>query len=88
MSSRWPSTPSSRRGTGGERSQTPGGPIRAVLPPITLDGETARMDPIPALGEHTDAILREFGYSAAVIAELRDDGVVGGGLSAPIRPVA
>ncbi len=55
---------------------TPGGPIRAVLPPITLDGETARMDPIPALGEHTDALLRELGYSAQAIAELRDSGVV------------
>jgi len=58
--------------------ETPGGPIRAVLPPITLDGESARMDPIPALGEHTDAILREFGYSVQAIAELRADGVIGG----------
>jgi crotonobetainyl-CoA:carnitine CoA-transferase CaiB-like acyl-CoA transferase len=58
---------------------TPNGPIRAVLPPITLDGEAPRMDPIPALGEHTDAILREFGYTAADIADLRASGVVGGG---------
>ena len=57
---------------------SPGGPIRAVLPPITLDGEQARMDPVPALGEHTDAILREFDYSDAAIAELRAAGVVSG----------
>jgi itaconate CoA-transferase len=57
---------------------SPGGPIRAVLPPITLDGEQPRMDPIPALGEHTDAILREFGYSDPAIADLRAGGVVGG----------
>jgi crotonobetainyl-CoA:carnitine CoA-transferase CaiB-like acyl-CoA transferase len=56
---------------------TPGGPIQAVLPPITLDGESARMDPIPALGEHTDAILRELGYTAEAIAQLRADGSVG-----------
>jgi crotonobetainyl-CoA:carnitine CoA-transferase CaiB-like acyl-CoA transferase len=56
---------------------TPGGPIRAVLPPITLDGEQARMDPIPALGEHTDEILREFGYPDEAIAELRASGAVG-----------
>ncbi len=48
-----------------------------MLPPITLDGEQARMDPIPALGEHTDAILREFGYSDEAIGELRASGTVG-----------
>ncbi len=57
---------------------SPGGPIRAVLPPINLDGEQARMDPIPALGEHTEAILRELDYAPEVIAELRASGVVGG----------
>jgi crotonobetainyl-CoA:carnitine CoA-transferase CaiB-like acyl-CoA transferase len=38
---------------------SPVGPLRAVLPPITLPGRSPRMDRIPALGEHTDAILRE-----------------------------
>ncbi len=32
----------------------------------------------PALGEHTDEILAEAGYSAGDITALRDDGVVGG----------
>lgn len=40
---------------------TPGGPIRATLPPITVPGREPRMDPVPAVGEHTDAVLREFG---------------------------
>jgi itaconate CoA-transferase len=45
--------------------QTPGGPIDALLPPATpRDGE-ARMNPVPALGEHTDAILRERGLADA-----------------------
>ena len=30
-----------------------------------------RMDPVPALGEHTDAILAELGYGAHGIAALR-----------------
>jgi succinyl-CoA---D-citramalate CoA-transferase len=30
----------------------------------------------PALGEHTDAVLREAGYSAAEIAELRKNGIL------------
>jgi crotonobetainyl-CoA:carnitine CoA-transferase CaiB-like acyl-CoA transferase len=34
-----------------------------------------RMRP-PLLGEHTDEVLKELGYSAAQIAALRDDGVV------------
>jgi itaconate CoA-transferase len=55
---------------------SPGGPVRAVLPPITLDGEQARMDPIPALGEHTDAILRELNYADEAIDELRAAGNV------------
>jgi crotonobetainyl-CoA:carnitine CoA-transferase CaiB-like acyl-CoA transferase len=35
---------------------TPAGQIPALLPPGMTD---ARMDPVPAVGEHTDAILAE-----------------------------
>ncbi len=56
---------------------SPGGSIRAVLPPITLDGEEARMDPVPALGEQTDAILQELNYPPEQIAELRAAGTIG-----------
>ena len=34
------------------------------------------MDPVPALGEHTDAILGELGYGAEEIARLRQERVV------------
>lgn len=37
---------------------SPAGPVRSLLPPITLPGRPPRMDPIPAVGEHTDTILR------------------------------
>ncbi|SEC85418.1 Crotonobetainyl-CoA:carnitine CoA-transferase CaiB [Amycolatopsis tolypomycina] len=46
---------------------TPAGPIRATLPPITLPGRAPRMDPVPALGEHTDAVLTEFGFDPAAL---------------------
>jgi crotonobetainyl-CoA:carnitine CoA-transferase CaiB-like acyl-CoA transferase len=30
------------------------------------------------MGEHTDAVLRELGYSDESIADLRDRGIIGG----------
>ncbi|MER6997276.1 CaiB/BaiF CoA-transferase family protein [Streptomyces sp. NPDC000410] len=56
---------------------SPAGPLRALLPPITLPGgPEPRMGAIPALGEHTDALLREAGLTAEETAELRGDRVV------------
>ncbi|MBO9331316.1 CoA transferase [Achromobacter xylosoxidans] len=40
---------------------TPGGPIQALLPPATLSGAAAAMGAVPALGQHTAAILAELG---------------------------
>jgi formyl-CoA transferase len=34
------------------------------------------MDPVPAVGQHTEAILRELGHSAAAIAALRAAGAI------------
>ena len=53
---------------------TPAGPVPALLPPGSWGpdaGGDPRMDPVPALGQHTDAILAELGLTAAQIAELR-----------------
>ncbi|MEU7790828.1 CaiB/BaiF CoA-transferase family protein [Amycolatopsis sp. NPDC049159] len=46
---------------------TPAGPIRATLPPITVAGRAPRMDPVPDVGEHTDAVLTEFGFDAEAL---------------------
>ncbi|MEU6552427.1 CaiB/BaiF CoA-transferase family protein [Streptomyces sp. NPDC046915] len=56
---------------------SPVGPLRALLPPITLPGgDEARMGDVPALGQHTGALLRAVGMTDAEIAALRRDGVV------------
>lgn len=51
--------------------ESPAGPIPALLPPGLADDVPARMDPIPAVGQHTDTILAELGYDEARIAQLR-----------------
>ena len=56
--------------------QTSAGPIKAILPPPIIDGYEQPMGPVPGLGEHTDAVLAELGWSANDIGGLRDKGVV------------
>ena len=55
---------------------TPNGPITALLPPGKSTDYTARMDGVPDLGAHTDAILQSLGWTPAAIASLREEGVI------------
>jgi itaconate CoA-transferase len=55
---------------------SPAGKIAALLPPGLNDSYDFRMDPIPAVGEHTDPILKELGMSDADIAQLRASGAI------------
>ena len=55
---------------------TPNGPVRALLPPFTFTDQEAAIGPVPSLGEHTDAILRELGYQDAAIAAMRQAGAI------------
>ena len=55
---------------------TPNGEIAALLPPGINDSYEYRMDPIPAVGEHTETILKELGLSDGEIAKMRDSGAV------------
>jgi len=55
---------------------TSAGPIAALRPPASLSSVEPRMDPVPGLGEHTDAILRELDYDDTAIARLRAEGAI------------
>src|SRR5699024_5322331 len=44
-----------------DKVDTPVGEIAALKPPVTMKGLEAVMNPVPALGEHTEKILQELG---------------------------
>jgi itaconate CoA-transferase len=53
---------------------SPAGPLRALPSPIGLGGAAPPLGAIPALGEHTAAVLAEFGLSDAEISALTEAG--------------
>ncbi len=59
------------------RVSTPNGDIDALLPPPVISGHELAMGPVPGLGEHTEAVLAEIGYSAMELAAMRADGAIG-----------
>ena len=50
---------------------TPAGEIPALLPPGRVNSFEYRMDAVPGVGQHTEAILRELGQSDEAIAAMR-----------------
>ena len=55
---------------------SPVGPLRALIPPVTMQGVESFMGPIPDVGEHTGAILAELGYDEEATAALRQEGTI------------
>ena len=55
---------------------TPNGAITALLPPGLNSSYEYRMDPIPAVGDHTDSILKELGLGESDIANMRASGAI------------
>ena len=56
--------------------QSPAGPLAALLPPGLNSSFEYRMDAIPAVGQHTEAILGELGHDDARIAAMREKGAI------------
>jgi itaconate CoA-transferase len=54
---------------------SPVGPISALVPPVTTGAEPV-MEPIPAVGDHTGAVLEELGYDEIGRERLRREGAV------------
>jgi itaconate CoA-transferase len=55
---------------------SPAGPLDALKPPFNISGFEPRMDPVPALGQHTRPVLAELGYAEAEIEALAASGAV------------
>ena len=55
---------------------SPAGALQMLKPAFNLDGMAPRLDPIPSVGQHSQAILSELGYSAQEIARLGAEGAV------------
>jgi itaconate CoA-transferase len=55
---------------------SPNGPIDVLQPPVIVEGAPPAMGPIPALGEHTAAILAELGFDGSSIAAWKQKGLL------------
>lgn len=53
---------------------TENGAVEALLPPVTFGDVEAAMGDVPALGEHTAAVLHEAGLDSAAVGRLLDIG--------------
>ena len=56
--------------------ESPVGPVPAMLPPGSNNSFDYRMDAIPDVGQHTNAILSELGISASQIESMRAQGAI------------
>lgn len=55
---------------------SPSGPLPVLLPPGRNNAFAPRMDPVPALGQHTESLLAELGFAEGDIRQLREAGAV------------
>ena len=56
--------------------QTENGPVRALLPPFIFTDQEAAIGDVPSVGQHTDEVLAEIGFTPERIAAMRAAGAV------------
>ena len=52
------------------------GPLRALRPPVEIEGVEPVMGDVPALGQHTSSILEELGVDRDTIAAWKSAGTI------------
>ena len=55
---------------------SPAGPIPALVPPVRLEGVEPVMGGIPAVGQHSEAILAEIGFDAGTVRRWKEEKVI------------
>jgi itaconate CoA-transferase len=55
---------------------SPAGALRAMVPPVRMEGVEPAMGDVPALGQHTQAILEELGVDRGIVAAWRREGAI------------
>jgi itaconate CoA-transferase len=55
---------------------TEGGPVRVLLPPFEFTDQEAVVGDVPSVGQHTDEVLTEIGFSQERVAAMRAAGAI------------
>ena len=55
---------------------SPVGLLRALIPPVTMENIQPAMGAVPALGQHTEAILKELGFDVDTISQWRQSKLI------------
>jgi itaconate CoA-transferase len=55
---------------------SPSGPLRALIPPVRMEGVEPVMGAVPALGQHTRGVLEELAFDRETIAAWAESGVI------------
>jgi crotonobetainyl-CoA:carnitine CoA-transferase CaiB-like acyl-CoA transferase len=56
--------------------ESPVGPLRALVPPVRMEGVEPVMNAVPSLGQHSQTILEELGFDPDTIARWRKEGTI------------
>ena len=56
--------------------ESPVGPLRALVPPVRMEGVEPVMNAVPSLGQHSQTILKELGFDPDTIARWRKEGTI------------